>query len=304
MAAKTYTLFLESVVKSYGDRRVVDGISLEIELGETFGLVGPNGSGKTTTIRMALDIVRPDLGAVALFGGPPSRDSLARVGYLPEERGLYQRSKVMQILTYLGRLKRMDQSSARAQAEALLTRLGLYEHRDKKVSALSRGMSQLVQFAGALMHEPDLIVLDEPFSGLDPLNVRLMKEVISEQRERGASIIFSTHRMADVEELCERVLLINDGSALLYGNLMEIKRQHGTHTVQVAADREPADLTFPSKTNTGNGFYEYAVGQTTEPEQIIRAFLDAGIPIERYEVALPTLDEIFVEEVSRDRQDD
>lgn len=304
MSLKADALVLEGVVKSYGGRRVVDGISLEIRPGEVFGLVGPNGSGKTTTIRMSLDIVRPDLGVVSLFGGPPSRDALARVGYLPEERGLYQRSKVTQVLAYLGRLKRMDGTSARAQAEALLTRVGLYEHRDKKVNALSRGMSQLVQFAGALMHEPDLIILDEPFSGLDPLNVHLMKEIISEQRARGASIIFSTHRMADVEELCERVLLINDGRALLYGSLMEIKRQRGTHTVRVAADREPAGLPLAAETSAGNGFYEYAVDQTTGPEQIIRAFLDAGISIERYEVALPTLDEIFVEEVSRARQGD
>jgi ABC-2 type transport system ATP-binding protein len=294
-------LNLENIVKTYGDRRVVDGVSLDVHEGEIFGLVGPNGSGKTTTIRMALDIIRPDSGIVALFGKPPSRDSLARIGYLPEERGLFQRSKVTQILTYLGRLKRMDSSSALARADELLTRVGLYEHRDKKVSALSRGMSQLVQFAGALIHKPELIILDEPFSGLDPLNVQLMKEMIREQRESGASIIFSTHQMTDVEELCERVLLINDGNVLLYGNLAEIKHARGTHNVRIVADREPASVPGVVKAESTNGYYEYAVSETSRPEQVIRAFLDADIHVERYEVVLPTLNEIFIDEVSRAR---
>ena len=297
----TDALTLDNLVKTYGDRRVVDGVSLEIHPGEIFGLVGPNGSGKTTTIRMGLDIIRPDSGSVSLFGMPISRDSLARVGYLPEERGLYQRAKVTSILTYLARLKRLDKSAARARADELLTRVGLYEHRGKKVSALSRGMSQLVQFAGALMHKPALIILDEPFSGLDPLNVQLMKEMVLEQQALGSSIIFSTHQMTDVEELCRRVLLINDGAVLLYGDLIDVKRARGAKKVRIAAAREPDALSGLASAEANAGYYEYSISDAVRPEQLIRSFLDAGIDVQRYEVVLPTLNEIFIEEVSRAR---
>jgi len=214
-------LEMKDVTKVYDSRAVVDHVSLAVERGETFGLLGPNGSGKTTTIRMALDIIRPESGSVSLLGGMPTRQALTQVGYLPEERGLYQKAKVIDILIYLGRLKRMDAATSRARAKEMLKRVGLYEHRNKKVQALSRGMTQLVQFAGALLHRPELVILDEPFSGMDPLNVQLMKEILREQQERGAAIIFSTHQMPDVEELCERVLLINDGQTLLHGRLAE-----------------------------------------------------------------------------------
>ena len=297
-------LKIEGVGKSYDGRKVVDDVSLDVMRGETFGLVGPNGSGKTTTIRMALDIIRPDAGRIELFGNPLSRNVLSRVGYLPEERGMYQRSKVSDVLTYLGRLKRMESGKARARMEELLKRVGLHEHRDKKVSALSRGMTQLVQFCGALIHDPDLIVLDEPFSGLDPLNVQLMKEIIREQRERGAAVIFSTHQMTDVEELCERVLLISESRVLLYGNLAEIKRARGTQTVRIVAGGPT-----PAIKNAGqiarverDGVTEYTIGGVTEPEKVLRSFLDLGAHVERYEVVLPTLNEIFIDEVSRARR--
>ena len=295
-------LEIEGVTKTYDGRTVVDRVSLAVERGEIFGLLGPNGSGKTTTIRVALDIVRPDSGTVKLLGGLPTREALARVGYLPEERGLYQKSKVTDILSYLGRLKRMDSAAATARAQEMLKRVGLYEHRDKKVQALSRGMTQLAQFAGALVHEPDLIVLDEPFAGLDPLNVQLMKDIIREQQQRGAATIFSTHQMADVEELCARVLLINDGRPLLYGNLRELKRARGTHNVRVTAEGEPHSIPGVARATGGDGYFEYSVGEGVQPEEVLRAFLNAGIHVERYEVALPSLNEIFIEEVSRARE--
>jgi len=297
----TSALQLENVSKTYGKRRVVDGVSMEVSRGEVFGLLGPNGSGKTTSIRMALDIIKPDSGTVSLLGDMPLRDALSRVGYLPEERGLYQRSKVTEILSFLGRLKRMEPSKAAARAAEMLQRVGLYEHRDKKVNALSRGMNQLVQFAGALIHEPDLIVLDEPFSGLDPLNVKLMKEIIGEQKARGAAVIFSTHQMADVEELCQRVFLISDGKRLLYGDLMEIKRARGKRNVRVSAPSVLESIPGVSRAERRNGFMEYVLGESLKPEHVLRAYLDAGLPVDRYEVALPTLNEIFIEEVSRAR---
>lgn len=297
----TVALEVQEVTKAYSGRTVVDGVSFSIEPGETFGLVGPNGSGKTTTIRMALDIIRPDAGTVALMGGPPTREALSRVGYLPEERGLYQKSKVTDILTYLGRLKRLDAAAARSRTEEMLKRVGLFEHRDKKVQALSRGMSQLVQFAGALVHQPELLILDEPFSGLDPLNVQLMKEILREQKDHGTAIIFSTHQMVDVEQLCERVLLINDGQDLLYGNLLEIKRARGTHSVRITAERQPETISGVARTESQNGTFEFLLEEGVKPEDIFQAFLQADIPVDRYEVALPSLNDIFIDEVSRAR---
>ena len=297
----TVALEVQEVTKAYSGRTVVDGVSFSIEPGETFGLVGPNGSGKTTTIRMALDIIRPDAGTVALMGGPPTREALSRVGYLPEERGLYQKSKVTDILTYLGRLKRLDAAAARSRTEEMLKRVGLFEHRDKKVQALSRGMSQLVQFAGALVHQPELLILDEPFSGLDPLNVQLMKEILREQKDHGTAIIFSTHQMVDVEQLCERVLLINDGQDLLYGNLLEIKRARGTHRVRITAERQPETISGVARTESQNGTFEFLLEEGVKPEDIFQAFLQADIPVDRYEVALPSLNDIFIDEVSRAR---
>ena len=295
-------LEVHEVTKVYDRRTVVDHVSLSVEPGEIFGLLGPNGSGKTTTIRMALDIIRPDSGSIRLLQGMPMREALSRVGYLPEERGLYQRSKVVDILTYLGRLKRLDAVTAAARARETLARVGLSEHGGKKVQALSRGMTQLVQFAGAVLHEPDLIVLDEPFAGLDPLNVQLMKEVIRDHQQRGAAIIFSTHRMPDVEELCEKVLLINEGAVLVYGRLGELKRERGAHAVRITAPRQPTDLADVDHGESPVGPYEYLLQDGTTPEHVLRSFLDAGIPIERYEVALPSLNEIFIEEVSRARE--
>ena len=294
-------LEIKDVTKVYDSRTVVDDVSLAVERGETFGLLGPNGSGKTTTIRMALDIIRPESGSVSLLGGMPTREALTRVGYLPEERGLYQKSKVIDILVYLGRLKRMDAATARANAREMLQRVGLYEYRNKKVQALSRGMTQLVQFAGALLHKPDLIILDEPFAGLDPLNVQLMKEILREQKERGAAIVFSTHQMPDVEELCERVLLINDGQTLLYGRLAELKRARGMRSVCVTADRQPESMLGVVDAKFRNGSFEYLMGKGIKPDEVLRAYLDASIPVERYEIGMPSLNQIFIEEVSRAR---
>ena len=218
----TRALEINEVTKVYGRRAVVDKVSFVVERGEIFGLVGPNGSGKTTTIRMALDIIRPDSGRLSLLGGLPTRDALMRIGYLPEERGLYRKERVLDILRYFGRLKGLATNVAEARAEQMLTRVGLHEHRFSKVESLSRGMSQLVQFAGARVHEPDVIILDEPFSGLDPLNMQLIKVIIREQQQRGAAIIFSTHIMPDVEELCERVLLISSSRLRIKGVFVKL----------------------------------------------------------------------------------
>jgi len=294
-------LEVHNATKVFGDRAVVDDVSFEVRPGEIFGFLGPNGSGKTTTMRMALSIIRPDSGNFSLLGDTPSRQIMRRVGYLPEERGLPVKAKVGDVLRYLGRLKGLDARTSATKVDEALERIGLSENRDSKVQALSRGMTQLVQFASALLHEPDLIILDEPFAGLDPLNVQLMKEIIRERQERGAAVVFSTHIMSDVEELCERVVLIDDGNVLVYGPLQEMKRSRGTRNVKVMAERAPARV---EKTRTAagrEGSFEYALEEGATPEMVLRAFLDEGIAVERFEVALPTLNEIFIEEVSRAR---
>ena len=292
-------LAIEGVTKVYGRTTVVDDVSFTVEPQEILGLVGPNGAGKTTTIRMALDIIHPDTGAVALFGSAPTRQALQRIGYLPEERGLYQKAVLRDVLRYLGRLKGLSNKDAQARTDAMLQRVGLYEHRAKKVQALSRGMSQLAQFASALLHLPDLIILDEPFSGLDPLNVQVMKEIIREQQQRGASIIFSSHDMEDVEEMCERVVLISSGAVLLYGVLDELKRARGIQSIRVTAPRQPADVPGVSNAKVADGQFEYMLTDGVDPNTVLRSFLDNGIPVERFEVALPSLREMFIEEVNR-----
>ncbi len=183
----------------------------------------------------------------------------------------------------------------------MLERVGLTEHGGKKVQALSRGMTQLAQFAGALLYSPELLILDEPFSGLDPLNVHLMKDVIREEQERGTAIIFSTHQMVDVEELCERMALINDGQLLLYGNLNELKRVRGARTVRVQAEREPDTVYGSTSTSQSNGAFEYQMKDGAAANDVLRSFVDAGITVERYEETLPSLNEIFIDEVSRAR---
>ena len=290
-------LEVRDLVKTFGGRGVVSGISFELKRGEIFGFLGPNGSGKTTTIRMALDLIRPDSGSVALLGGMPTRRALRRIGYLPEERGLFRRARVIDSLRYLGRLKGLEANAAERRAEEMLRRVDLAASARATVQALSRGMTQLIQFSGALLHQPDLIILDEPFAGLDPLNVELMKEIIREEQARGASIIFSTHIMSDVEELCERVLLIDAGTTLLYGSLMELKRSRGTRTVKIAAGRRPECVAGVMAPVVVNGHFEYRLASGSEPQAILRSFLDAQSPVERFEVALPTLNEIFIEEV-------
>ncbi len=295
-------LEVRDLVKTFGGRRVVNGVSFELQRGEIFGFLGPNGSGKTTTMRMALDLVRPDSGSVALLGGMPVRRALRHVGYLPEERGLLQRVRVIDVLRYLGRLKGLEAVTAERRAEEMLRRVDLADSAYAKVQGLSRGMTQLIQFSGALLHHPDLIILDEPFSGLDPLNVELIKEIIREEQARGASIIFSTHIMSDVEELCQRVLLIDAGTTLLYGSLMELKRSRGTRIVKIAADRRSDSVAGVTEPVAANGHFEYKLAAGEEPQAILRSFLDAQIPVERFEVALPTLNEIFIGEVRSARR--
>lgn len=294
-------LSVNALTKTFGRRTVVNQVSFDVRRGEMFGFLGPNGSGKTTTIRMCLGIIRPNSGSIQILGSPPQRSILKNVGYLPQERGLTKNMKVMEILRYLGRLKGLSVADAEQRTLALLKRVDLYDHRDKQVESLSGGMTQFVQFIGAIIHDPQFIILDEPFAGLDPLNVTLMKELLSERQQAGATVMFSTHIMSDVEELCQRVALIADSNLLLFGDLAEIKRTRGANSIQVQAKGIPEALASTATTAPPNGAVDYAIGNGTTPESILRAYLDAGIEVERYQMSLPSLNDIFVEEVSRAR---
>ncbi len=296
-----HVLQVEGLTKTFGTRKVVNNVSFEVKRGEMFGYLGPNGSGKTTTIRMALDIIRPDNGSVSILGSPPDRSVLKGVGYLPEERGLPRKMRVLDAIRYLGRLKGLSFREAEDRGTELLRRVNLYEHRSKKVEALSRGMTQLLQFVTAIVRDPEFIVLDEPFSGLDPLNVELIKDLLLERQRAGDTIMFSTHIMSDVEELCDRVALIADGRLLLFGDLAEIKRQRGVNSVQVQARRIPDDLADAREEVPRSRVVEYPIAEGRTPETILRSYLDAGIEVERFELALPSLNDIFIEEVSHAR---
>ena len=229
-------LELRRVRKAFGDFVAVDGVSMAVPPGTVFGLLGPNGAGKTTTIRMIMDIIAPDAGEVLLFGRPRSRDDLERIGYLPEERGLYRKMTVLEHLAFLGELHGVPRHDARARAEEWLERLELAERAKGKVEELSKGMQQKVQLAGTVLHEPEVVILDEPFSGLDPINQALFKDLLADFKRQGRTILFSTHVMEQAEKLCDHICLISRGRTVLQGELAAIKRELGGNAYRVVAD--------------------------------------------------------------------
>jgi ABC-2 type transport system ATP-binding protein len=295
-------LQVEGLTKAFAGRTVVDDLSFEVKPGEIFGFLGPNGSGKTTTIRMALGIIRPDGGSVSILGSQPELSVLRPVGYLPEEAGLPPKARVLDTIRYLGRLKGMSRADAESRANELLIRVGLHEHRFKKVDTLSQGMKQMIQFIVAIAHRPRFLILDEPFSGLDPLNVHLMKQMLLEHQQAGTTIMFSTHVMADVEEMCERIALIAEGKLLLFGDLGEIRRERGVKSVQVMADGIPDELRNDHPKVLPENVVEYQISDELTPEQVFQAYAASGVRVDRFERVLPSLNDIFIEEVSRARK--
>ncbi|MEJ2208861.1 MAG: ATP-binding cassette domain-containing protein, partial [Anaerolineae bacterium] len=226
-------LVVRGISKSFATTRAVDDLSFEVKQGEIFGLLGPNGAGKTTSIRMILDIIKPDAGQIDVLGGPMDEAKKPRIGYLPEERGLYDDMTLMDTLVFFGQLKELPRDVAARRAEEYLRQVKLWDARDQKIEALSRGMKQKAQFVAATLHEPDLIIIDEPLSGLDPVNTRIIKDLLYRMRDRGAAIIMSTHQMHQVEEMCQRILLIDRGQRVLYGSLSDIRRQFARNAVRV-----------------------------------------------------------------------
>ena len=289
------TVSVSHVSKSFGQLQAVKDVSFEVYSGEVFGLLGPNGAGKTTTIRMMLDIFEPDSGQVSLFGGKLDEAKKNRIGYMPEERGLYQDQKLEPTLIYLAALKGMDESTARLRLVDWLKRLDLYEHRQKKVQELSKGMQQKAQLIATLLHEPDLIVIDEPFSGLDPVNTRLVKTIIEEQCQAGKTIIMSTHQMYQVEALCTRIVLIHQGVTVLYGEVEDIKHSFAGNAVTVAGQGELSDLPGVLEIRRNDSAWHMTLAPGTSPQDVFRSLAGRDrFKVERFEIAEPSLDDIFV----------
>jgi ABC-2 type transport system ATP-binding protein len=296
----TLALEVQNISKTYASVQAVDDLSFSVEQGEIFGLLGPNGAGKTTSIRMILDIIKPDNGHIQVLGGPMSEITKSRIGYLPEERGLYEDMTLWDTLLFLGQLKGLSRRTAEARAETYLRQVELWDAHERKIEALSRGMGQKAQFVAATMHEPDLIIIDEPFSGLDPVNTRLIKKLLYQMRERGAAIIMSTHQMQQVEEMCERILLVDHGRQVLYGPLQEIRRQFAGNAVEVDLHGEVDQVPGVEQLAAQDGHYRMVLQEGVQPEQVLKTLVDKpGVTVERFERVETSLDEIFIQVVGR-----
>jgi ABC-2 type transport system ATP-binding protein len=295
------TLLLESVSKSFDDFIAVRDLSLRVRPGTIYGLLGPNGAGKTTTIRMIVNIIAPDTGRVELYGEPMSEQLMDRIGYLPEERGLYKKMRVGDQLRFFGQLKGLDARTADERGARWLERLKLSEWRLKKTEELSKGMQQKVQFITTVMHEPDLLILDEIFSGLDPVNADLMMEVLAELKAAGRTIILSTHQMEQAERLCDDICLINKSRKVLDGSLREIKRASGRHAVALRAEGTNGaldDRRLVESVKPRGDYSEVWLANGADSQQLLRRLIEGGANVTRFETVEPSLHDIFIEKVS------
>jgi ABC-2 type transport system ATP-binding protein len=296
-----YTIELEKVRKTYDRFVAVDDLSFKIEQGAVFGLLGPNGAGKTSTIRMMIGITAPDSGDIRMFGRPFERTSLNNVGYLPEERGLYRKMKVLDQLVFLAELHGMDAVAARQKAIEWCQRLDISFKLESKVEELSKGLQQKIQFIAALLHDPDFIIMDEPFFGLDPVNASLLKDVLLDLKKQGKTILFSTHRMDQVEKLCDSICLINQGKAVLQGNLKEVKARYGKNNVQIEYKGDGAFLrqtTLVRSFNDYGNYVEVKLAEGADPQQLLRTVAERS-RVSKFEVVEPSLEEIFIEVVGK-----
>jgi len=285
------------VSKAFGTVQAVKDVSFSLHGGEIFGLLGPNGAGKTTIIRLILDIFKPDNGKIAVLGGVMNESKLSRIGYMPEERGLYQDVPLEKCLVYLARLKGMSKSEAKDRVLDFLERFDLSDYRNKQVKQLSKGMQQKAQIIATLVHEPELVIVDEPFSGLDPVNTKMVKDILRDLRDQGVAIIMSTHQMHQVEELCDRILLIDQGQALLHGEINAIRSEYAGNVILVGTPGSLPALEGISDIDSYNSTYRLVLTPDTSPKVILTQLVAQNIPVERFEIAVPTLDEIFIEVV-------
>lgn len=295
------TLELCCIRKSYDAFVAVDDLSFRITPGQVYGLLGPNGAGKTSTIRMMIGITLPDSGQVQMFGEPFRRSHLERVGYLPEERGLYKKMKVIEHLVLLGELHGLSAAAAGSKAKSWLERLELTDCIEKKVDELSKGMQQKVQFIAALLHEPEFIIMDEPFSGLDPANTVALKDVLLELKQAGKTVLFSTHRMEQVERLCDAICLINRGKAILEGELKQVKGRYGRSNVQLEYDGSDGFLDNSELVLAANNYGNYVevkLQPNADPQELLK-LVASRARITRFELMEPSLEEIFIDAVGK-----
>jgi ABC-2 type transport system ATP-binding protein len=288
------------IAKTYSSKKAVDDLSFTVNPGEILGLIGPNGAGKTSTIRMVMDIIKPDSGEVLLFGEERTTSTKRRLGYLPEERGLNRKLTVIDSIVYLASLLGMEKGTTLRRADELLARTGMIAWRARKIETLSKGMAQLIQFIVAVIHEPELVILDEPFTGLDPVNVELLKTMLGELKEQGKAIILSTHGMGDVEELSDRVLMVNGGRAILYGELQEIRSRYrvGSVLVDVAGKIEDfGPIAGVIDTRSRRHHAELVLDGKATPQGVLETLVHRGAVIRHFEAAAPSLNDIFLQAV-------
>ncbi len=291
------TVEVDHVTKTYEDKVAVSDLSFSVKPHEIFGLIGPNGAGKTTTIRMMMDIIQPDAGRVTVLGQKPGEATKARLGYLPEERGLYKKLTVIETISYLASLKGMEPRSIEPRADALLEQTGMSASKKKRVEELSKGMAQIIQLIVTIIHDPELVVLDEPFTGLDPVNTERVKQLLVDLRDQGKAVILSTHQMNQVEAVCDRILMVNDGQAVLYGALDDIRSQHRGHAVLVDSAVEVPQVPGVAERRVHKDHTELILDTASTSQQVLEGLVKTGIPIDRFEVATPSLNEIFLQVV-------
>lgn len=294
-------LKVENLRKTFSDVVAVDGVSFEVNRGEIFGLLGPNGAGKTTTIRMILDIIKPDYGVIKFDGKEINDEIKSKIGYLPEERGLYRKTKVFETILYFAQLKGIEKKTAFERARYWLKRFGLIDRVNSKIEELSKGNQQKIQIIISILHDPELVILDEPFAGLDPVNQELLKEVLLELRDKGKAIIFSTHQMDQVEKLCDSICLINKGKPVLSGSLAEVKSKFGKNTIHIEFEGD-ADvlkyLTGVKKVNIYPNYAEITLEDGMSSTDVLRELIKY-MNLKKFEVKEPSLHSIFIDVVSR-----
>ena len=306
-------LVVDRVTKRFRTVVALDEASFSVDAGRVFGLLGANGAGKTTCMRLVLDILHPDSGAITWDGRPNIELPRRTWGYLPEERGLYPKMRVGEQLRFLSSLYGVPASTARAEIDEWLERFRIGEYRDRKVEELSKGNQQKIQFIAAILHDPDVMIMDEPFSGLDPLNVRLLKEAFLAMRERGKTLVFSTHQMETVEELCEAIAILDRGRVVVHGAVRDVKRAMGRSVVRLAIDDDGEFVAGLERMGSLPGltlgarradYVELHLPASLDPHTILRIALDRGEHVRRFEIAEPSLEEIFIEHVGRRASDD
>lgn len=297
-------LSVNNVTKKFGDYKASDNISFGVTKGRIFGLLGPNGAGKTTMIRMITNIYVPDEGSITLFDKPLSPEMQNIMGYLPEERGLYKKMKVIDQLVYFGMLKGLDKKTADRKSREWLIKLNASDWADKKVQDLSKGMAQKIQFISTILHEPPFLVLDEPFSGFDPINAELFKKLVIEMNQQGTTIILSTHIMHQVEQMCDDIILINKGKSVLQGDIREIKKSKGKNTIILEFEGDDSflqnlesDINFINRTKSR---VEFTLKDTTKNSNDILKFAAEKVNIVKYQLVEPGINEIFIDTVGAD----